>query len=138
MNKKVLILDGDSIAYRCAAAGEQRSIEVTHKPTGIKKSFKHRTEFKKSMEERCKEITDDFYLKLSKMIGRRLLGRWFLPMPIKNALTIFRAAKYIWYGLDSLTSFRVDVALLDGAAVAGALLQNQYQPLLWFSFSSIF
>lgn len=75
-----------------------------------------------------KEITDDFYLKLSKMIGRRLLGRWFLPMPIKNALTIFRAAKYIWYGLDSLTSFRVDVALLDGAAVAGALLQNQYQP----------
>ena len=75
-----------------------------------------------------KEITDDFYLKLSKMIGRRLLGRWFLPMPIKNALTIFRAAKYIWYGLDSLTSFRVDVALLDGAAVAGALLQKQYQP----------
>lgn len=60
MNKKVLILDGDSIAYRCAAAGEQRSIEVTHKPTGIKKSFKHRTEFKKSMEERGKEITDDF------------------------------------------------------------------------------
>ena len=75
-----------------------------------------------------KEITDDFYLKLSKMIGRRLLGRWFLPMPIKNALTIFRAAKYIWYGLDSLTSFRVDVALLDGAAVAGALLQKQYRP----------
>ncbi len=75
-----------------------------------------------------KEITDDFYLKLSKMIGRRLLGRWFLPMPIKNALTIFRAAKYIWYGLDSLTSFRVDVALLDGAAVAGALIQKQYQP----------
>ena len=75
-----------------------------------------------------KEITDDFYLKLSKMIGRRLLGRWFLPMPIKNALTIFRAARYIWYGLDSLTSFRVDVALLDGAAVAGALLQKQYRP----------
>ena len=75
-----------------------------------------------------KEITDDFYLKLSKMIGRRLLGRWFLPIPIKNALTILRAAKYIWNGLDSLTSFRIDVALLDGAAVTGALLQKQYQP----------
>ena len=35
-----------------------------------------------------KEITDDFYLKLSKMIGRRLLGRWFLPMPIKNAFSV--------------------------------------------------
>ena len=75
-----------------------------------------------------KEITDDFYLKLGKMIGRRLLGRWFLPLPIKNALTIYRAINYIWAGLDSLTDFRIDVALLDGAAVAGALLQGQYQP----------
>ena len=75
-----------------------------------------------------KEITDDFYLKLAKMIARRLLGRWFLPLPIKNALTIIRATKYIWEGLDSLTDFRIDVALLDGAAVTGALLQGQYQP----------
>lgn len=58
--KKVLILDGDSIAYRCASAGEQRSVEVTHQPTGIKKSFKHRTEFKNSMQERGKIITEDY------------------------------------------------------------------------------
>ena len=75
-----------------------------------------------------KEITDDFYLKISKMIGRRLLGRWFLPLPIKNALTIYHAVHYVWEGLDSLTDFRMDVALLDGAAVTGALLQGQYQP----------
>ena len=75
-----------------------------------------------------KEITDDFYLNLSKMLGRRLLGRWFLPWSIKNALTIYHAVHYVWEGLDSLTDFRVDVALLDGAAVTGALLQGQYQP----------
>lgn len=75
-----------------------------------------------------KEITDDFYLKLSKMIGRRLLGRWFMPRPIKNILTLYRAVRYVWEGLDSFTDFRVDVALLDGAAVTGALLQRQFQP----------
>ena len=75
-----------------------------------------------------KEITDDFYLKLTKMIGRRLLGRWFLPLPIKNILTFYHAIDYIWNGLDSLTDFRIDVALLDGAAVTGALIQGQYQP----------
>ena len=75
-----------------------------------------------------KEITDDFYLKLSKMIGRRLLGRLFLPIPVKNFLTFYHAIRYVWEGLDSLTSFRIDVALLDGAAVTGALLQKQYQP----------
>ena len=30
-----------------------------------------------------KEITEDFYLKLSKMIPKRLLGRWFLPFLLK-------------------------------------------------------
>ena len=75
-----------------------------------------------------KEITDDFYLKLSKMIFNRISYRLFLPMPLRNALTIYHAAKYIWQGLDSLTAFRCDVALLDGAAVAGALLHKQYKP----------
>lgn len=58
--KRVLILDGDSIAYRCAAAGEQRSINVTHQPTGIQKSFKHRTEFKEQMLAKNKVITEDY------------------------------------------------------------------------------
>jgi len=58
--KKILILDGDSIAYRCASAAEERSIDVLHKPTGKSKVFKHRTEFKKSMLERGKEITADY------------------------------------------------------------------------------
>ena len=75
-----------------------------------------------------KEITDDFYLKLSKMVFNRFAYRIFLPMPIRNALTIYHAAEYIWHGLDSLTDFRCDVALLDGAAVTGALLQKHYKP----------
>lgn len=75
-----------------------------------------------------KEITDDFYLKLSKMVFNRIAFRVFLPIPIKNALTIYHAAEYIWHGLDSLTDFRCDVALLDGAAVTGALLHKQYKP----------
>ena len=75
-----------------------------------------------------KEITDDFYLKLVKMISRRLFGRWFFPLPVKNVLTVYHALHYIWKGLNSLTDFRIDVDLLDGAAVTGALLKNQYQP----------
>ena len=56
---RVLILDGDSIAYRCSAAGEERFIKVTHQPTGKEKIFKHRTEFKQLMFERGKEVTPD-------------------------------------------------------------------------------
>ncbi|MBR0271543.1 MAG: heavy metal translocating P-type ATPase [Methanobrevibacter sp.] len=75
-----------------------------------------------------KEITDDFILKLTKMIGYRLFRRIFFPIRLKNILTILRASRYIWAGLDSLTDFRIDVALLDGAAVAGALYMRDFAP----------
>ena len=63
-----------------------------------------------------KEITDDFYLKLSKMIGRRLLGRWFLPLPIKNALTLYRAVRYVWGGFDSLSGTSFAAPVITGYA----------------------
>lgn len=62
MQKRVLILDGDIISYVCAAAAEKRTIQVTHKPTGIQKSFKTRTEFKKMMQEKGKEVTDVYFI----------------------------------------------------------------------------
>ena len=74
-----------------------------------------------------RDISNDFHLKLGKMISRRLLVRWFLPIPFKNILTLYHSVNYIWEGLDSLTDFRVDVALLDGAAVIGALSQREFQ-----------
>ena len=75
-----------------------------------------------------KEITDDFILKLVKMFGRRLFGRIFYPPPLKILFTLLHSSKFLWEGLDSLTSFRIDVALLDGAAVAGALWQGDFGP----------
>ena len=85
-------------------------------------------EVEPSQSQNSKEITENFYMKLTKMILNRGIYKLFLPMPIRNALTIYHAAEYIWKGLDSLTSFNVDVALLDGAAVAGALLHKHYKP----------
>ena len=60
MSKRILILDGESIAYKCAAANEKRSILVTHKPSGKQQEFKHRTEFKAVMKQKNKEITADY------------------------------------------------------------------------------
>ena len=81
-----------------------------------------------SQIQTSKEISENFYLKLTKMIFNRGIHKIFLPIPIRNIITIYHAAKYIWKGFDSLTSFNIDVALLDGAAVTGALLQKQYKP----------
>lgn len=74
------------------------------------------------------ELTNNFWVKLSSMIVRRVLSKILLPIPIRNLLTIYRGVKYIWHGLDSLTSFRMDVVLLDGAAVSGSLLKKDFGP----------
>ncbi len=74
------------------------------------------------------ELTNNFWVSLSGMLVRRVLGKIVLPIPIRNLLTVYRATKYIWHALDSLTSFRVDVALLDGAAVTGSLLKRDFDP----------
>lgn len=68
MVSKVLILDGDSIAYRCAAAAEERFIRVTHTPTKKQKEYKHRTEFKKSMQGKGKEITEDYLIEDDRVV----------------------------------------------------------------------
>lgn len=43
--KTVVAIDGDLLAFRCAAAAEKRSIEVLYKASGNIKEFKTRTEF---------------------------------------------------------------------------------------------
>lgn len=51
MTEKVLIIDGDLIAYRFAAAGEQRSICAKHIKSKKERIFKHRTAFKEYLAE---------------------------------------------------------------------------------------
>ena len=51
MSKKpIAVIDGDLLAFKASAANETRSIEVTHVPTGRTKVFKHRTEFKETID----------------------------------------------------------------------------------------
>lgn len=50
MTERIAVLDGDLIAYRCAAANETRSIRVTHKVTGQQTEYAHRTAFKENIK----------------------------------------------------------------------------------------
>jgi hypothetical protein len=60
--KTILIIDGDILSFRCAAANETRSIRVTHKVTGQQTEHAHRTAFREhirgSFEESEFDIED--------------------------------------------------------------------------------
>lgn len=51
MTKTIAILDGDIIAFRCAAANETRSIRATHKVTGQEITCPHRTALKEQIKD---------------------------------------------------------------------------------------
>lgn len=57
MSKKgrIVVLDGDEIAFNCSAVGEQRSILATHVPSNRTKEFKNRTEFRSFIGDKWDE-----------------------------------------------------------------------------------
>lgn len=59
-------------------------------------------EGKPSPKNESNEITNKFYLKIIKKLIKRYLIRPFLPLDIRNAITLIKAVKYIAKGLDKL------------------------------------
>ena len=60
------------------------------------------------------------------LIVKRYLFKIILPIPLRRIRLLAHAIPYIWRGLDSLTSFRIDVALLDGTAIAASLYKGNF------------
>lgn len=60
--KKVLLIDADLIAYRNSAAGEERSIEVCHLPTGKEMPFKNKTAFQAFLKAKNFPYVEEDYI----------------------------------------------------------------------------
>lgn len=71
-------------------------------------------------------IDDWFQRQIIGLCVRRLIMRLLLPMPIRVAVTLWRAFGYWGKALDSLLEANINVAVLDGAAVAVAIVQGPY------------
>lgn len=61
MSKRLLIVDGDLVAYKHAAAAETRSIIAKHLKSGNEKEFSTRTELKKFLKQKNIEFKPEAY-----------------------------------------------------------------------------
>ena len=84
-------------------------------------------ETKASDKAALEELNDKFAIKIAKHILKRYLFKIILPIPLRKLRMLYHTSSYIWRGLDSLTSFRADVALLDGTAITASLLTKNYK-----------
>lgn len=77
-------------------------------------------------EYQLQSLDDDFQNNLCKMIARRYLMRWFVPLPIRTAVTVVRGLKYVGKGISTLVNGKLTVDVLDGAAIGASMLQKNY------------
>ena len=74
-------------------------------------------------EYQLQALDDGFKASLTGMIARRYLMRWFVPLPIRTAITVVRGLRYVARGISTLMSGKLTVDVLDGAAIGASLLQ---------------
>lgn len=78
--KTVLIIDGDLIAYRNAAAAEGRNVIVSHLPSGKDKRFKNRTEFKNFLKAKNFDYKEEDYVIVDEQV----------PEDVANCLSLVK------------------------------------------------
>lgn len=64
-------------------------------------------------DDQLRQVDSQFLGRLLSMAARHFLKKWFLPFPVRCAVTLWNAAGYWREGLRSLGGGRLDVAVLD-------------------------
>ena len=62
--------------------------------------------------------------KLVNKVIMRVGGKLFVPYPVRYAVITLKAMRYIWKGICSVASGKIEVALLDGVAIAVSVLRS--------------
>lgn len=73
-----------------------------------------------------RDINDLYIGKFAGIVARRYASKWFLPLPIRNILTLYHTIGYVKEGLDSLVHKRIDVPVLDATSISVSLLSHQW------------
>ncbi len=83
-------------------------------------------EAKGSDEQLKQEVDEEFFTSLIKRAGAFALRRIFLPMPLRQAWTMYRAFGYIGKGLKRLAKPELSVEVLDATAITAAMLRGTF------------
>ena len=73
-----------------------------------------------------REMDSSFFSSLITVLGKHFAKRIFLPVPIRAALTIVQAVSYWKKGASALAQGKLNVDVLDAAAVGASIFQSDY------------
>ena len=69
---------------------------------------------------------DNLLMDIAELVGFHYMRRWFLPAPIRAAWTLWAYRKFLLAGLRSLANGRLNVPVLDAAAVGISFVKGDF------------
>lgn len=79
-----------------------------------------------SDEDLSRKTDLQFQKALTSIVLCHTFSKWFLPAPIRTAITLLKAAKYLKAGILNLLQFKLNVSVLDGVAIGASLCQRSF------------
>ncbi len=77
-------------------------------------------------EHTGRELNRQYEDKLAGIVLRRIVNKIILPLPVRQLMAAVKASKYIWRGLRCLMQGKVEVSVLDAAAIGVSLIRNDF------------
>ena len=127
---EALLLDNEHI-LNATAADANGSITLEYE-SGARNSIIEKldsldlSEIKPSTELSMKVLDNKVFFDIIKQAVLRGVSKYILPTPISTIYTLYKAWQFIKEGLKELRQLRLNVAVLDAAAVSSAILMRQF------------
>lgn len=77
-------------------------------------------------EKTGRELNRYYENKLAGVVLKRFVNKLIIPKPIRQAIAVFKAMKYIWRGIKCLLDGKLEVAVLDATAIGVSLLRGDF------------
>lgn len=104
------------------SGGAQSRAELLRTVAGLKS---YRLEEREpNPEQEIREMDAEFIRSVVCSAALHYGKKWFLPAPVRLAHTVWKASGYVRRALGALSKGKLNVEVLDGASVVGALLQH--------------
>lgn len=93
---------------------------------GILKEFRYETAEVPEvyLQSSSRELNREYWDKLVTKVFVHYGSQMFLPYPVRAVMTTVRSVKYIWHGICTLAKGKIEVSVLDGAAVGVSVFRG--------------
>lgn len=78
------------------------------------------------LENSGRELNETYKEKLINSVVMRTLNKMFLPYPVRVAITTVKSVKYIYHGVRTLMKGKLEVPVLDAAAIGVSMLRGDF------------